>query len=491
MFRRRKLRDSPVKRFRGAHAQGPGADGSITLNENGGGSAAPDPAVLSTQELPPRSSAAAAELPESSNGTFSSQAVVEPLPNKPRFWGQKNVKELTQAFLLVGAAAGAVFLLTSLMTALLFHERGVRYVFLASSASPPSSATTPSPPPLSACADVAACVCLSVLFVSAVYVVSGILLVVRFKMGHSFVDKGQRRTTFAEENEEEEDEVRSDVQAFCEEGLLSLEGWRHLLNAVARARDDVGVIRARICAVFCVCVVAGWVTLNLAYVRINIAEDGHEETNINATLARSFFSSSATSSSSGRFAATLAEVFGCGLGFNARVLLPVYQMLFFYLGFLAEQHWYCLVRSRFQDYAYQRGSQSVDERISLVLRELVVGPLFEEFVFRACFLRILMAAGLSRLFLTLVAPLFFGLAHVHFVLTRGVPATLLQVLFYNITIALNFDCDVCFVCRHIIVMLEYVIVLKKDFFCVSTVRIKIFFQKKKKPRSVTRGFSGR
>eukprot|EP00741_Cyanophora_paradoxa_P005228 tig00000865_g5068.t1 len=50
------------------------------------------------------------------------------------------------------------------------------------------------------------------------------------------------------------------------------------------------------------------------------------------------------------------------------------------------------------------------------MRNLVVGPITEEVVFRACMVPLLFAAGLSRGTIIAVCPLFFGIAHAHHVI---------------------------------------------------------------------------
>ncbi|EGB12715.1 hypothetical protein AURANDRAFT_19189 [Aureococcus anophagefferens] len=47
------------------------------------------------------------------------------------------------------------------------------------------------------------------------------------------------------------------------------------------------------------------------------------------------------------------------------------------------------------------------------LRNLVVGPLSEEFVFRACMVPLLLDAGLGTARAVCCSPLFFGVAHLH------------------------------------------------------------------------------
>jgi prenyl protein peptidase len=51
-------------------------------------------------------------------------------------------------------------------------------------------------------------------------------------------------------------------------------------------------------------------------------------------------------------------------------------------------------------------------------RNLVVGPLSEELVFRACMLPLLLAGGWTRTQAALISPLLFGLAHGHHLLSN-------------------------------------------------------------------------
>ena len=50
---------------------------------------------------------------------------------------------------------------------------------------------------------------------------------------------------------------------------------------------------------------------------------------------------------------------------------------------------------------------------TIYLRNLVVGPLSEELVFRACLVPLLLSADFSLAFAVGISPLFFGLAHLH------------------------------------------------------------------------------
>lgn len=53
--------------------------------------------------------------------------------------------------------------------------------------------------------------------------------------------------------------------------------------------------------------------------------------------------------------------------------------------------------------------------VHVKFRNLVAGPFLEELTFRACSCRVLLAAGFSISTTSMVAPLFFGVAHVHHV----------------------------------------------------------------------------
>jgi prenyl protein peptidase len=49
----------------------------------------------------------------------------------------------------------------------------------------------------------------------------------------------------------------------------------------------------------------------------------------------------------------------------------------------------------------------------ICLRDLVLAPLFEEVVYRGCHCYLLLSAGFSHVTVSLVAPLFFGVSHLH------------------------------------------------------------------------------
>ena len=58
------------------------------------------------------------------------------------------------------------------------------------------------------------------------------------------------------------------------------------------------------------------------------------------------------------------------------------------------------------------------EKFWIVMRNYIVAPLTEEIVFRGCMVPPLLASGMSTLKVSLIAPLFFGIAHVHHAMTR-------------------------------------------------------------------------
>jgi len=61
---------------------------------------------------------------------------------------------------------------------------------------------------------------------------------------------------------------------------------------------------------------------------------------------------------------------------------------------------------------------SSNERFWITMRNYCIAPLTEEIVFRGCMIPSLLATGMSPARVSLVAPLFFGIAHVHHAATR-------------------------------------------------------------------------
>jgi len=58
------------------------------------------------------------------------------------------------------------------------------------------------------------------------------------------------------------------------------------------------------------------------------------------------------------------------------------------------------------------------EKFWIAIRNYFVAPFTEELVFRGCMIPPLLASGMSTAKVSLVAPLFFGIAHIHHALTR-------------------------------------------------------------------------
>jgi len=54
----------------------------------------------------------------------------------------------------------------------------------------------------------------------------------------------------------------------------------------------------------------------------------------------------------------------------------------------------------------------------IAMRNYFIAPLTEEIIFRGCMVPLLLASGMSTLKVSLVAPLFFGIAHLHHAATR-------------------------------------------------------------------------
>ena len=61
----------------------------------------------------------------------------------------------------------------------------------------------------------------------------------------------------------------------------------------------------------------------------------------------------------------------------------------------------------------RRAHYAIPGALEMSLRNLVVGPLSEEFVFRACMVPLLLDAGLGTARAVCCSPLFFGVAHLH------------------------------------------------------------------------------
>ena len=61
----------------------------------------------------------------------------------------------------------------------------------------------------------------------------------------------------------------------------------------------------------------------------------------------------------------------------------------------------------------RRAHYAIPGAVEMSLRNLLVGPLSEEFVFRACMVPLLLEAGCSTRTSVVCSPLFFGVAHLH------------------------------------------------------------------------------
>lgn len=58
------------------------------------------------------------------------------------------------------------------------------------------------------------------------------------------------------------------------------------------------------------------------------------------------------------------------------------------------------------------------ETLWITIRNYIVAPFTEELVFRGCIIPPLLASGMSTVKVSLIAPLFFGIAHIHHAVTR-------------------------------------------------------------------------
>lgn len=90
-----------------------------------------------------------------------------------------------------------------------------------------------------------------------------------------------------------------------------------------------------------------------------------------------------------------------------------------FLGPLAvrflDNDWIFEVENDPEMYSYKNVFEALKSHIHSIYwwRNLVVGPAAEELVFRACMCPVLQKAGFSNLSVCFVAPLFFGVAHLH------------------------------------------------------------------------------
>jgi len=150
--------------------------------------------------------------------------------------------------------------------------------------------------------------------------------------------------------------------------------WRH---SPPRPRDDPEVIKRRFLSVGCVCAVS-WVPLYLERLRGGGGEGVLQ-------------------------AAPLSELLGIRAGGLAQaVALPLMLTSALFLGPLLTKALH----------AWEHGASSSEADLVLA-RNLVVAPLTEEFVFRACMAPLLRLRGLGASAAVWATPLFFGAAHLH------------------------------------------------------------------------------
>ena len=115
----------------------------------------------------------------------------------------------------------------------------------------------------------------------------------------------------------------------------------------------------------------------------------------------------------------LTRVFGLwGSSFGQAALAPLALTMWLFLGPLLTA-W--LDRDRFTPLRAQLRVQLQGEDAKLqMLRNLIIGPLAEEWVFRACMCPLLHGAGLSDGAAVFVAAVTFGAAHIHHRFDAGV-----------------------------------------------------------------------
>ncbi|ORX50689.1 Abi-domain-containing protein [Piromyces finnis] len=91
-------------------------------------------------------------------------------------------------------------------------------------------------------------------------------------------------------------------------------------------------------------------------------------------------------------------IIGIGIGLLLVLLIYIGPMVVMYIQ----------EEMPFQNNNYKSITFSIYE-----IRNIVVGPISEEFIFRSCMISVCYLANFSNTFMIFVLPLFFGLAHVH------------------------------------------------------------------------------
>ena len=178
--------------------------------------------------------------------------------------------------------------------------------------------------------------------------------------------------------------------------VVSLYIWR---RSTLHDRDDPTVIKQRLFSVISVCLIAPIVMLHFAR-EDTPAKQGPPFTTWIGFTTRGLF-----------YSATLPLVLTASL-----FLGPMYLHFLQYPSL-------SLLLSQASTLVYSLSS----ERLFLIkVRNLLLAPVCEEFIFRGCVISLLLAANLPYTALLLLSPLLFGLAHLHHLVglmrSKGVPA---------------------------------------------------------------------
>lgn len=177
--------------------------------------------------------------------------------------------------------------------------------------------------------------------------------------------------------------------------VISLYIWR---RSTLHDRDDPTVIKQRLFSVISVCLIAPIVMLQFAR-EDTPAKQGPPFTTWIGFSTRGLF-----------YSATLPLLHTASL-----FLGPMYLHLLHYPSL-------SLLLAHASSFLH---SLSSERALLIKLRNLVLAPVCEEFIFRGCVISLLVAANLPYSALLLLSPLLFGLAHLHHLVglmrAKGVP----------------------------------------------------------------------
>eukprot|EP00916_Digyalum_oweni_P026874 GHVL01044123.1.p1 GENE.GHVL01044123.1~~GHVL01044123.1.p1 ORF type:complete len:284 (-),score=13.17 GHVL01044123.1:15-866(-) len=117
---------------------------------------------------------------------------------------------------------------------------------------------------------------------------------------------------------------------------------------------------------------------------------------------------------------SLLTVLGVTVSFNIfpliLICLSLYSGAIFYFALVKSSNQLNLIV-----FSTQRGSW-------IMLRDVILAPVVEEIVFRACFIPILLSSSLSPATVVFLAPLLFGLAHAHHIFENAKAGGIIEAL---------------------------------------------------------------